>query len=246
YCFSFIQNFRVSKAIFLYLFDGLHAQLNSQRCYGLDTKEQIAACLIFFATGSYQRGVGKDFHIAIAQKTFSKVLQQTLVPLHNLIRDWIKLAMSEEERQEAKDFFFEKSGFENIVMCVDGTHIKIKKPRNRPLQYLNRKNVYSINALIVCDHKYRIRAIDARFAGSNHDAHIWRVSPVRAYFEHLHRSGQNERLFGDAGYPSEPWIVRPHRDPDEGSVEAQENSKISSGRMTVEQSIGILKSRFRS
>ena len=104
---------------------------------------------IFFATGSYQRGVGKDFHIAIAQKTFSKVLQQTLVPLHNLIRDWIKLAMSEEERQEAKDFFFEKSGFENIVMCVDGTHIKIKKPRNRPLQYLNRKNVYSINALIV-------------------------------------------------------------------------------------------------
>uniref|UniRef100_A0A182S0B7 DDE Tnp4 domain-containing protein n=1 Tax=Anopheles funestus TaxID=62324 RepID=A0A182S0B7_ANOFN len=152
--------------------------------------------------------------------------------------------MNEQERQEAKEYFLLKSGIEDVIMCVDGTHVQIKKPKDRPRLYLNRKSFYSINTMIVCDHKNRIRAVDARFAGSHHDAHIWRVSNVRMYFNDIHRNGQNHKLLGDAGYPSEPWLVMPFRDPEEGSAESEFNKKHSSGRIIVEQTIGILKSRF--
>uniref|UniRef100_A0A182RZA5 DDE Tnp4 domain-containing protein n=1 Tax=Anopheles funestus TaxID=62324 RepID=A0A182RZA5_ANOFN len=138
--------------------------------------------------------------------------------------------MNENERNESKEYFSRKTNIEDITMCVDGTHIKIKKPLHRPLLYLNRKHCYSLNVMLVCDHKYRIRAINARFPGSNHDAHVWKV-----------------KLFvtGDAGYPSEPWLIRPHRNPGRGSEEASFNTLLSSGRIIVEMTIAILKSRFR-
>ncbi|XP_049294156.1 uncharacterized protein LOC125769466 [Anopheles funestus] len=50
---------------------------------------------------------------------------------------------------------------------------------------------------------------------------------------------------GDAGYPSEPWLIRPHRNPGRGSEEASFNTLLSSGRIIVEMTIAILKSRFR-
>lgn len=50
---------------------------------------------------------------------------------------------------------------------------------------------------------------------------------------------------GDAGYPSEPWLIRPHRDPDHDSSEANFNTRHTSGRIIVEQTIGMYKSRFR-
>ncbi|XP_061507746.1 putative nuclease HARBI1 isoform X1 [Anopheles gambiae] len=243
--YRFVNNFRISKSIFMDLLDGIDSSVDTRRAHGISKKEKLTACIIFFASGRYQHGVGKDFHVAMAPTTFSKVLRRTLRPLHSLVGDWINLRMTQSERQEAKEYFFLKSGIENVVMCVDGTHVKIKKPQERPLTFLNRKSFYSINTLIVCDHKTRIRAVDARFAGSHHYAHIWRVSIVRKYFQRLHRSGQRDKILGDAGYPSEPWLVRPHRDPDEGSAEAEFNKKYSSGRMIVEQTIGVWKSRFR-
>ncbi|XP_058122784.1 putative nuclease HARBI1 [Anopheles coustani] len=72
--------------------------------------------------------------------------------------------------------------------------------------------------MIVCDHKNRIRAIDARFAGSHHDAHIWRVSPISKHFMDRHRNGFNDKLLGDAGYPVADWLIKPYRDPDSGTL----------------------------
>ncbi|XP_049294482.1 putative nuclease HARBI1 [Anopheles funestus] len=240
-----VENFRISKSIFMDLLDGLDSSVESLRAHGISKKEKLAACLTFFAFGRYQHGVGKDFHIAMAQTTFSKVLRGTLKPFHTLNADWICLSMTQEDRAAAKNYFNSKTGIQDVVMCVDGTHIKIKKPVIRPLLYLNKKSFYSINVMIVCDHKLRIRVVDARFPGSHHDAHIWRVSSVRNYFANLHNVEQNDKLLGDAGYPSEPWLVRPHRDPEEGTVESEFNIKHSSGRIIVEQAIGVLKSRFR-
>ncbi|XP_058122818.1 putative nuclease HARBI1 [Anopheles ziemanni] len=243
--FIFQQNFRISKDIFMDIVSLIGPHIAAQTDYGLTEEQKLAACLRYFGEGRYQHGTGKDFHVAMAQSTFSKVLRDVLPPMQSLLGDWIKLIMTEEERIEAKEYFFQKSGLPDVVMCVDGTHIKIKKPKLRPLQYMNRKKFYSINAMIVCDHKNRIRAIDARFAGSHHDAHIWRVSPISKHFMDRHRNGFNDKLLGDAGYPAADWLITPYRDPDSGSPESEFNRKHSSGRMIVERTIGLLKSRFR-
>lgn len=57
--------------------------------------------------------------------------------------------MSEEEKQDAKRYFYERSGIPGVIMCVDGTHIKIHKPCVDPHLYYNRKGFFSLNAMIV-------------------------------------------------------------------------------------------------
>lgn len=111
---------------------------------------KLAACLRFFAEGNYQHGAGQDLHIAIAQSTFSKVLTAMLKILERrLCSKWISLVMPEDEQRRAKLHFYRKSGIPGIIMCVDGTHVKIIPPKiNRNLFY-NRKGFYSLNVLIV-------------------------------------------------------------------------------------------------
>ncbi|XP_053667844.1 putative nuclease HARBI1 [Anopheles marshallii] len=212
---------------------------------GISLEDKLAACLRFFAEGKYQLGIGKDYNIAIARSTFSKVLDQLIPPLEKAIcGEWISIQMTEDEKRDAKRFFREKCGIEDILMCVDGTHVKIKKPTHRPMRFLNRKKYYSLNVMIVCDHNYRIRAVDARYPGANHDAHVWRMSSVKNKFEEWHNIGDAVKILGDAGYPAEPWLIRPYRAPEDGSAEFVFNTRHARARSIVERTIGLLKKKF--
>uniref|UniRef100_A0A182S025 DDE Tnp4 domain-containing protein n=1 Tax=Anopheles funestus TaxID=62324 RepID=A0A182S025_ANOFN len=91
--------------------------------------------------------------------------------------------------QAANHYFFEKSLINGIVMCLDGTQIKIKRPKTNEHLYYNRKGFFSINALMVCDHMQRIRFVNAKFGGANHDAHVWNRSPVGRFFAAKHHNG---------------------------------------------------------
>lgn len=114
-------------------------------------KKMLAATLRFLAEGSYQHGVGKDFNVAIGQPTFSvafakciKILEDTLAP------KWIdQHGTGRAARFKALLFFFAKSEIPGVVMCADGTHIKIIAPIENRDQHYNSKGYYSINALIV-------------------------------------------------------------------------------------------------
>ncbi|XP_058821147.1 putative nuclease HARBI1 [Topomyia yanbarensis] len=244
---SFIKSFRLSKEAFRYVLTEIQDEFPYARKSSLSAQEKLAACLRFFAEGNYQYGAGQDFHVAIAQPTFSKVLTDMLGILERkLCPKWISLEMSPEEQRRAKLNFYRKSGIPGVIMCVDGTHIRIIPPSQDRNLFYNRKGFYSLNVLIVCDDQQRIRFVDSSFQGSNHDSHIWRVSSARAFFEHQHRNGDvNTKILGDAGYPSEPWLVAPFRAAEEGSAESDFNQRHALGRGIIERSIGVLKNRFR-
>ncbi|XP_065092850.1 putative nuclease HARBI1 [Ochlerotatus camptorhynchus] len=244
---EFIKNFRLNKEAFLYILGEITDEFPPQRQGALSVKEKLAACLRFFAEGSYQHGTGKDFDVAVAQPTFSKILSEILTVFERkMCPQWINIRMSNEEMRRAKRFFYEKSGIPGVIMCVDGTHIKIIPPNvNRNLFY-NRKGFYSLNVMIMCDDTQRIRFVDAGYQGSNHDSHVWGLSSARRYMQQLHRNGDtNIKILGDAGYPSEPWLITPHRAPEDGSPESNFNRLHSVGRGIIERTIGVLKNRFR-
>ncbi|XP_050340549.1 putative nuclease HARBI1 [Bactrocera neohumeralis] len=104
-------------------------------------------------------------------------MQQELCP------QWIKFEQNEIEKQEAKQDFFTKAGFPGVIMCVDGTHIKLIKPSDEPFPYYNRKGFYSINAMVVCDHKLRIRSIDP--------LQPWLMTPYRSVSQDSRQSNYN-------------------------------------------------------
>ena len=118
--------------------------------FGLTAKQKLCALLRFLAEGSYQHGVGKDFDIGMAQSTISISMSQTLDILQRkLCPKWIKLRMTAEEKQGSKTYFYDRAGIPGVIMCVDGTHIKLLPPAEDKHLYYNRKGVFSLNAMIV-------------------------------------------------------------------------------------------------
>ncbi|XP_065080793.1 putative nuclease HARBI1 [Ochlerotatus camptorhynchus] len=136
------KNFCLNKVAFQYVIQEIRDEFPAQRHGGLSVEDKLAACLRFFAEGSYQHGAGKDYDVAIAQSTFSKVLSEMLVILERKIcPKWITFAMTDQEMREAKRNFYDKSGIPGIIMCVDGTHIRIIPPTLNRNLYYNRKGL---------------------------------------------------------------------------------------------------------
>ncbi|XP_058122802.1 putative nuclease HARBI1 [Anopheles ziemanni] len=129
-------------------------------------------------------------------------------------------------------------------MCVDGTHIRIIPPMNDRDHHYNRKGFYSLNALMICDHKMVIRYVNARYGGANHDSHIWSVNGIDDFFANKHQTGDTTvKVLADSAYPSKPWIVTPKRNAAPDSPEASYNTHHAKGREIIERTFGILKNK---
>ncbi|XP_036329439.1 putative nuclease HARBI1 [Rhagoletis pomonella] len=152
-----------------------------------------------------------------------------------------------DEKLQIKEHFYTKFRLPGVIGCVDGTHIAIRTPsaEERP-HFYNRKGFYSLNTMVVCDHKMRIRSIDPRYPGSCHDSLIWRSSDIRSYLQAQYNNGEhNTWLLGDAGYPLEPFLITPYRSAGEGTHQSTFNKCHSRARNVVERTIGVMKNRFR-
>lgn len=140
----------MNKDAFKYVLDIISRRLISRRSSTIPPIIKLACALRFFADGSYQKSVGNDFELGLAQPTVSVILSEILEIFEkDICSNWIKTDMTEAEKQEARNFFFSKAGLPRIVGCVDGTHIGIVAPPQFRHQYLNRKGYYSLNAMIV-------------------------------------------------------------------------------------------------
>ncbi|XP_018801289.1 PREDICTED: putative nuclease HARBI1 [Bactrocera latifrons] len=113
--------------------------------------------------------------------------------------------------------------------------------------YFNRKGYHSINAMIICDHTYKILAINCQYGGAAHDSFVWKHSDQRRVLEERfqHNRNENSWLLGDSGYPLEPWCITPYRNASNDASEAMFNEIHSKARCIVERTIGILKGRCR-
>lgn len=155
--------YRVSKEGFSFILNEIKDEFPVSRNKNCVTPVQkLAATLRFLAEGSYQRGVGQDLFVGVAQQTVSKILSETLDILEKkLCKTWISFNFSEDEKNEIKRYFYDKAGIPGVVGCVDGTHIRIIKPSSLEHFYYNRKGYHSINAMLVskvfiCYFKYII------------------------------------------------------------------------------------------
>lgn len=143
--------------------------------------------------------------------------------------------------------FRRTAGFPDVVGCVDGTHVPITMPVHHGHQYINRKGVPSIILLAVCDHELKFTWVNAGWAGSVHDARVYRneLQPI------LEGAGAHAligegHVLGDAAFPLSTWMMVPFRDNGHLS-EAQTsfNTRLSSTRMAIERAFGRLKGKFR-
>ena len=92
-----------------------------------------------------------------------------------------------------------EEGFPGVVGLIDGTHISIPAPVEKPEVYINRKKFHSLNVQVSCHDNMVFRDVLAGWPGSAHDSRVLRNSVV--YNTAANKFPGNVHLLGDGGYP---------------------------------------------
>ena len=149
---------------------------------------------------------------------------------------------SEDELLEIQDMYFELKNFEGVVGMIDGTHIPIRKPKERGFDYYNRKEYYSVILQAVVRPDLRFTHVYCGWPGKVHDARVFRQSPL---FDNGPALCGDGHILGDSAYPNLSWLLAPFRDNGHLTrAQRQYNQTHSSIRSTVERAFGLLKGRF--
>lgn len=154
----FIGNFRLNKDAFRYVLRTISPRLgNACRSTRIAKTLRLAGTMRILAEGSYQRGAGNDFNVGLAQSTMSNVFIECVDAMFaELCAKWISFQMTDDEKSEIKEYFYDKTGFPGVIGCVDGTHVKILAPiLTERFKYCNRKGFYSLNAMVVSKNQTR-------------------------------------------------------------------------------------------
>ena len=88
------------------------------------------------------------------------------------------LPRSTDEMREKAAEFEAKFGMPQAFGCIDGTHMRIKRPICNSQEYLNYKQFFSLSVQAVCDFQGHFMDIDCRWPGSVHNAKIFANSSL--------------------------------------------------------------------
>lgn len=133
-----------------------------------------------------------------------------------------------------------KYKFPCAIGALDCTLIPIKKPSHHGDEYVCRKNFAAFNVQATCDANYMFTSVDCSWAGSVHDARIWRNSQVQQL---LNANTCGALLLGDEGYPLTPWVLTVYRNPN-GDMQQAYNTLHKKERSIIERMFGQMKQRF--
>ncbi|XP_036340151.1 putative nuclease HARBI1 [Rhagoletis pomonella] len=241
---AFKKRFRLNKSGFEYVLSRL--QFKGHLSTSVPPVLQLAATLSLLASGGFQNAVGNDYLIRLGQSSVCEIVWNVVNELETkLCPHFIKF--SPERFSQCAESFVQKYKIPGVIGCIDGTHFGLQKPTHNEHMFFNRKGYHSINSMIICDHEYRILAIDSKYGGASHDSFVWKHSAQRQFLEEQYNLNnlKNVWLLGDSGYPLEPWCLTPYRNPEEDSKRARFNEVHAKARCIVERTIGILKGRWK-
>ncbi|XP_065303743.1 putative nuclease HARBI1 [Dermacentor albipictus] len=229
------QYFRLAKRTVRSLCDELDHIIGCQRASGLSTERKVLCALRFFGTGSFQRSVGREEHVGIAQSAVSSTIHKVTEAIISVSarRKLVDFPFAPSAKDEAKAAFARRGAIPGVLACVDGTLIAIMKPEGLSpadtASFVSRKGYYALNVMVVCNAELRILAVDPRFPGSCHDSWVWQHNTLRARLATQLQPGEYLLVPGShAGTTSEGHWNREH----------------ASMCNVVERCIGVLKSKF--
>ncbi|XP_017466842.1 PREDICTED: uncharacterized protein LOC108359474 [Rhagoletis zephyria] len=135
--------------------------------------------------------------------------------------------------------------FPFVVGCLDGTHFKINTPKTDAISYYDRKGNHSIQA--ICDSKFSFLDVFIGYPGSCHDANVWKNSPIyKGITSGRVELAKDAIILADSAYPLSKYLIAPYRDNGHLSREEKQfNYYLSSTKVFIEQTFGILRGKFK-
>lgn len=235
---EFRCHFRMSRTCFGHLMETVG---NKKRVLNLEKKLLFAVWTMSKQESFLSSGDRFNFAKSSAHIAFCEILQV----ICSLLGDYIKWPNFERYRNISQAFREKSGGYiPGVVGAIDGCHIEIKQPVNNPIDYYNRKNTHSIILQGVCDDRCCFIDVFIGAPGRQHDARVYRNSPLYQQINELINGEYH--LLGDAAYPLSNNLITPFRD--NGHLTPSQthfNTRLSSARVTIERTFGLLKARFR-
>lgn len=155
--------------------------------------------------------------------------------------------------------FWKKWQFPNCIGCIDGKHMRIKRPPKSGSMYYNYKNFFSIGMLALTDAHYKFIMVDIGSYGKDSDGGLFEKCALRRAIESGRIMLPEETtlpgstitapfvFLGDEAFPLTDYLMRPfpRRTLQESDENDTFNYRLSRARMVVECSFGIMVTKFR-
>ncbi|KAL4720727.1 hypothetical protein ACJJTC_004444 [Scirpophaga incertulas] len=154
----------------------------------------VLTTLGFLASGSYQTLVGQSVFHGVSQPTVSRVVRQVVEAMNR--PEVFKKFLFFPRTREARDKI--KQSYQELLGCIDGTHVALLKPKDNEERYINRKGYHSLNVMIICDNNLNILCVDPSNPGSTHDSTVWNEHPLKNYIEQLYENGETVFFLGQS------------------------------------------------
>jgi len=243
----------MSKQTFTYICETLHDELAPHPLAfrpSLSVEKKVAIVLFKLATCSEYRVIGNLF--GVHKSTVHTCVYQVCNAINKILRPLhLKMPTLEEAKFIAQSIAA-KTGMEQIIGAIDGTHIPILPPTIGYRDFINRKGWPSVVLQGLVDNQYLFCNITISHPGSVHDATVLKDSSLYKNCESLipkHYKNINQKeipfmIAGDPAYPLLPWLIKGYT----GTLSPEEesfNTYLSSARICVENAFGRLKGRWR-
>lgn len=232
---QFINNFKMNKSTFSLVLEKILAADRS-----LD-RDVIAKSLLIFLYYSTRSITFRDLGDKFGRTTHycrCAIKRITDFFIKNL-ESFIKLP-HEDEYEELSSGFTRYSELAGTILAVDGMHIYITKPKYNTVNYINRHSTSSVNYMISCDYKGRIRSLYGPCFGSSHDSFVFSGGRFKDWIQSL---PVGFHVIGDNAYPRNEHLLVPRL----GQLSRDDmeyNYRLSAQRNKIECTIGALKNKF--
>ena len=150
------ENFRMSRDSVFVLCDLLRPWLARQTTNmrrSISVEKQVAVLLYFLSDEGRYRKTANAF--GIAHTTVSNIVRTTCLVIRRELRSkFIALPTSNQDVKSLAADFYRHHRFPQCIGAVNGTLIFIQQPSTNSVDFINRKNRYSLNVQAVCDYQY--------------------------------------------------------------------------------------------
>ncbi|CAH2004903.1 unnamed protein product [Acanthoscelides obtectus] len=227
---------------------------HSRREY-LSPALKLAMTLKFLAHGGSFQSLSWEFRVG--HSTVSKVIFETCTAIWDTMQPIYLKSPTEQEWINISHQFSNRWNFPHTLVAIDGKHVHIQCPLNSGSLYYNYKNHFSIILLACCDADYKFIWADIGAYGSEHDASVFRRSQMGKQLDEgsvqlpkvdqLPSSNVEMPYFfvGDEAFPLKPYLMRPYPGRQLTEQKSVFNYRLSRARRVIENSFGILASRWR-
>lgn len=176
--------------------------------------------------------------------------------MYHLAPEYMPIPKKSDEWLYISEQFEKQRNFPHIIGAIDGKHCRVVKPDKSGSLYYNYKHYFSVVLLAVCDAEYKFLYCQCGSFGAESDGGIFKDSMLFKWLEEdllnipppkdiLGFGKIPYFLIGDAAFSQSSRVLKPYSGIFLDADKEHFNKRLSSARMVIEQSFGILCNLFR-